>query len=476
MNTSSKWTALILAAGKGTRMKSETPKVLHPLLGRPMLAWILEAASEAGVADVVAVVGFGRGRILEEVGPHYENVRWAIQKKQNGTGHAVQCARKELSDQEGKILILAGDTPLVRGETLREFLAAHEASDAAATVLSFQAQNPRGYGRLVRNTDGYLERIVEHRDADPNELAIDEVNSGIYAVGARDLFAVIDTISSNNAQGEIYLTDFVAGLRRRGHRVGVHRAEDATEFRGINSRVELAELTRVLRQRKNLELMQEGVTLDDPDTTHVDIMVDVGRDTLLAAGVHLQGNTRIGTGCRIGVGSVLRDTRIADGVQIQPYSVTDGALVGPAAQVGPFAHLRPGAELSEGVKVGNFVEVKNARIGVGSKASHLSYIGDSDIGRDANVGAGVITCNYDGKAKHHTAIGDGAFIGSNSVLVAPIAVGNGAYVAAGSAVSRNVPSGALAIARARQENKPDYVEKMGRRSPKEPAGDPDESA
>ncbi len=405
MSTKPRWTALILAAGKGTRMKSETPKVLHPLLGRPMLAWVLEAAAGAGVAEMVVVVGHGREQIEKALGPAWPSARWAIQAEQRGTGHAAACGRESLAGPDRPVLVLNGDAPLLTSATLESFLQAHETSRAAATLLSFRAADPAGYGRILRDPAGNLQRIVEERDATPTEQAIDEVNSGIYALGSHDLFAALEQLQPNNDQGEYYLTDIFEVLVRQGKPVRVHLAGDPNQFRGINHRAELAEICAILRARKNRELMLAGVTLEDPACTYVDAQVRIGPDTVLEPGVRLEGGTTIGTGCRIAAGSVVRDSELADGATVKPYSVLDRAKVGPAASVGPFAHLRPGSDLGPHSKVGNFVEVKNARLGEHAKASHLTYLGDANIGRDVNVGAGTITCNYDGFAKHHTEIG-----------------------------------------------------------------------
>ncbi|MBI4871657.1 MAG: bifunctional UDP-N-acetylglucosamine diphosphorylase/glucosamine-1-phosphate N-acetyltransferase GlmU [Candidatus Riflebacteria bacterium] len=463
MSTQCKWTALVLAAGKGTRMKSELPKVLHPLLGRPMLAWVLEAAAGAGVESVIAIVGFGRERIIETLSSKYPSVRRAVQADQRGTGHAVACAREEVGGGDLPLLILNGDAPLLRGEVLATFLAAHEASGAAASVLSFIATDPTGYGRILRDRDSLVDRIVEDQDATPEQKSLREVNSGVYAVSSSALFEALEGIRADNAQGELYLPDIVPLLRAAGRPVRVHVAPTAEDFRGINHRAELAELAAVLRARKNRELMLAGVTLEDPATTWVEQDVQVGPDTVLEAGVRLTGGTRVGTGCLIGAGSVLSRCTLDDRVQVRPYSVLDEAVVGPEAMVGPFAHLRPGTRLGPRTKVGNFVEVKATRMGEGSKASHLTYLGDSEIGAGVNIGAGTITCNFDGFSKHPTKIGDGAFIGSDSILVAPLEIGPGAFVAAGSTITHPVPARSLAIGRARQEVKENYAEVLERR-------------
>lgn len=465
------WTAVVLAAGKGTRMKSALPKVLHPLLGRPMLSWVLQAATDAGAGRLAVVVGFGRDRIVETVGAEFPQATFVLQEEQRGTGHAVLCCREALSGVDGPILILCGDTPLIQAATLRQFLGAHRSSGAAASALTFRADNPHGYGRIVRDQAGNLAKIVEQKDATPQELEISEVNAGVYAVGAQELFHALGCITPQNAQGEYYLPDIVAVLSSGGSLVRAHRVSEATDFRGINHRGELAELTEVLRRRRNTQLMLDGVTLESPGSTHVEWSVTLESDTVLEPGVRLEGRTRVAQGCRVGTGSVLKDSTLLAGAVVRPYCVLDGARVGPGAIVGPFAHLRPGADIGAAARVGNFVEVKNVKLGERSKAMHLTYLGDAEIGAGTNIGAGTITCNYDGQTKHHTTIGDDCFVGSDSVLVAPIEIGPGAYVAAGSVLTRNVPSRALGIGRARQENKPGYRDVLDRRRGLRSAGE-----
>ena len=373
-----------------------------------------------------------------------------------GTGHALLQAEPALAGRTGTVVLLSGDVPLLSGATLRALLDTHRSSQAAATVVTATLERPYGYGRIVR-TGGDVARIVEERDASPAEREIKEINSGIYAFDLAPLFDALRGIGAQNAQGEYYLPDLIAIYRRQHRPVATWTVANAGEIRGINSRSELAEVSRMVRQQKNEELMASGVTLVDPATTYVDVDVVVGADTVIHPGVHLEGSTKVGAACEIHAGVRLVNATVGDRVTILNHCLVIDSIVGTGCQVGPFAHLRPHSVLGDGAKVGNFVELKGATLGAGAKANHLSYLGDATIGERANIGAGTITCNYDGTRKHQTVIGKGAFVGSNSTLVAPVTIGDDAYVAAGSAITDDVPAGALAVARSRQENKEGWV-------------------
>ena len=448
---------VVLAAGKGTRMKSSLPKVLHPLAGRPIIDHVLRTVDELEPASIALVVGHGGDDVRSALAGRRPAVDFAVQSPQLGTGHALLQAESLLSGQSGTLLLLSGDVPLLEAGTLHRLLERHQSTGAAATVLTAELNDPYGYGRIVRDSSGKISRIVEERDASGAERGIREINSGIYAFDLAPLFAALHGLATDNAQGEYYLTDLIAIYRHQGRVVETLCVESAAELRGVNSRVDLAELTAVVRGRRNRELMLSGVTLEDPDTTYVDADVTIGPDTVIGPGVILQGRTTIGSNCRIHAGARLTNAALGDGVIVLDRSVIVDSRVGHGAQVGPFAHLRPGSDVGEGARVGNFVELKKTRLGRGSKANHLAYLGDATIGADVNIGAGTITCNYDGVKKQPTVIEDGAFIGSDSQLVAPVTVGRGAYVAAGSSITHDVPADALAIGRAQQHNKSEWA-------------------
>lgn len=440
--------AVILAAGKGTRMKSALPKVLHRVGGRPMLAHVLAAAKEAGAARCITVVGFGAAAVQEEIGATSEFV---VQAEQLGTGHAVMQAREALGKYNGTVMVLCGDTPLLTAELLGRLYAAHREAKAAATVLTARMGDPAGYGRVIRDGTGRVVRIVEQKDASPDELAVNEINTGIYCFECQPLLAALDGLTCDNKQGEYYLTDVIGIFVAQGAAVWGLTAGDERETLGINSRRQLAETEKILRRRKLEELMDSGVTIMDPDSTFVDATVSVGADTVIYPFTWLEGATTIGSGCAVGPNTRLADTVLGDNATIH-FSYAHECEVGSGATVGPYVHLRPATVLAEGVKVGNFVEIKNSKVGHGSKVPHLSYIGDTDMGAGVNIGSGTITVNYDGKKKHRTTIGDNAFIGCNTNLVAPVTVGRGAYIGAGSTITKDVPSEALGVARARQAN------------------------
>ena len=450
--------AVVLCAGKGTRMKSEQPKVLHPLLGRPLCAWPIAAAVEAGASPLVAVVGPAAEEVRAAIQTHFlaAEPRFCVQAQPLGTADAVRAAAAELRDAEGPVLILYGDTPLLTASTLRRLLAALAEDKAPLALVSTTAPDPSGYGRLLRE-DGLVVRVVEDRDASPSERAVREVNAGVYAVDARFLWASLSTLRPSNVQGEYYLTDLVALAAKSGGVASV--AVDFEETAGVNDRVDLAACAKVLRRRINHGHMVSGVTLEDPDTTLIEASVQLGTDVVLEAGVTLRLGTRVANRARIGRGAVLDAVDVGEGTDIRPYCVLEHSRVGPWCVLGPYARLRPGSELAEGVHLGNFVELKKTRLGRGSKANHLSYLGDAVVGAGVNVGAGTIICNYDGVAKHLTEVGDNVFIGSDSQLVAPVKVGKGAFIAAGTTVTEDVPEDALALSRAPQVVKPGWAKK-----------------
>ena len=455
---------VVLAAGKGTRMKSDLPKVLHRTSGQTLIEYVLRAADRLNPASVSIVIGH-KAELLRSHLAARPDLRFAVQEPQLGTAHAVMQSEPLLAGTSGTKLLLSGDVPLLSTGTLQALLRVHAAEHAAATVLTAMLDRPYGYGRIVR-AQGHLARIVEERDASPAERAIREINAGVYAFDLEPLFPALRGIASQNAQGEYYLTDLVAIYRRRGLVVATETVSDASEIRGINSRTELAEVGALMRQQKNEELMAAGVTLVDPATTYVDPDVVVGPDTVIHPNVYLEGRTRVGAACEIHAGVRIVDSTIGDRVTLLNYSVITDSVVGAEARIGPFAHFRPGSEAGAAAHVGNFVELKKTTLGAGSKASHLTYLGDATIGEGVNIGAGTITCNYDGVNKHPTVIEDGAFIGSDSQLVAPVRVGKGAFVAAGSSIVEDVPAGSLGIARGRQTNVDGWV---GRRKAARPA-------
>ena len=438
-------------------MKSRLPKVLHLLTGRPLLEHVLKTADAVSPSTVTVIVGHGGDLVRENTGNH-PNIRFATQEPQLGTAHALQQAEESLAGRQGTVVLLSGDVPLLTPATLQRLVETHQRARAAATVVTAVVERPYGYGRIVR-TRGRIARIVEERDASPQVRKIGEINGGIYAFDLAPLFDALRGIASQNAQGEYYLTDLIAIYRRRKLPVETLIVENPQEIRGINSRSELAEVSRIVRQTKNEELMAAGVTLIDPATTYIDPDVEIGSDTVIHPGVAIEGHSRIGAACEIQGNVRIVDSEIADKAVIQNFCLIIGSRIAEGASVGPFAHLRPETVVGEGAKIGNFVELKKTTMGPGSKANHLAYLGDATIGAKVNVGAGTITCNYDGKTKHPTVIEDGAFIGSDSQLIAPVRIGKGAYVAAGSSITEDVPDGALGIARGRQTNVAAWVER-----------------
>ncbi len=450
--------AVILAAGKGTRMKSDLAKVMHKLGERPMIAWPVAAARAAGAARIAVVVGHQ----AEAVREHFagaDDISFALQAEQLGTGHAVASAREQLSGFSGTVLILCGDVPLIRPETITAMLEAHSRREATVTVLTTHLENPFGYGRVLKREGKRIVRIVEEKDATPQEREIDEINSGIYCVAADFLFDAVARLSNDNAQGEYYLTDIITLAVEQNRPCFAFTVADSDEVMGINDRVQLARAAKVLRQRINERLMLEGVTIVDPDATYIEEGVVIGRDTIVYPGVQISGSTTIGADCLIEAGAVIRHCRIGDRVTVKAGSVLAESLVHEEVAIGPMAHLRPGTELKAHVKIGNFVETKKIVMGEGSKASHLTYLGDAEIGRDVNIGCGTITCNYDGVRKHRTVIGDGVFVGSDVQFVAPVTIGSNALIAAGTTVTQDVPPDSLALARVPQVNKEGWVKR-----------------
>ncbi|MGB8522785.1 MAG: bifunctional UDP-N-acetylglucosamine diphosphorylase/glucosamine-1-phosphate N-acetyltransferase GlmU [Candidatus Acidiferrales bacterium] len=446
---------VLLAAGKGTRMRSDLAKVLHRAGGRSLVEHVVRACLPLKPAQLLVVVGHQAkevGAVVTELG-----AQTVLQQPQRGTGHAMQIARRAIRRSAKIALVVPGDAPLLRTETLAALFDTHRRGEAAATVLTAELDDPMDYGRVLRDSEGRVQAIVEEKSATPEQRAIREVNSSIYCFTLTKLWPCLNALRPENAHRELYLTDVIGLLRQRNERVLAHVAPDPREILGCNTRAALADVDRIFRARKASELMDSGVTIYLPETVVIDPEVTAGPDTLVEPGVQLLGTTRIGARCRIQTGSVLRDTRVDDDAVIGPHSILNSSRVWPEARIGPFSHLRPGSDIRKGAHVGGFVEVKKSVVHEGAKVPHLSYIGDASIGRDSNVGAGTITCNYDGFAKYPTTIGEGVFIGSDTALVAPVRVGRGAYVAAGSTITENVPADALALARGRQVNKPGWA-------------------
>jgi bifunctional UDP-N-acetylglucosamine pyrophosphorylase / glucosamine-1-phosphate N-acetyltransferase len=448
----------IMAAGKGTRLKSKHPKVIHKIGGRPLLEHVIRAAAQVvPSSDVYAIVGHEAERVREAV--KSTGVNFVVQAEQRGTGHAIMCARAALAKYD-HFLVLSGDVPLIRPETIARVRDFHMQHGAAMTILTAEPPDPFGYGRIIRRagTDE-VTAIVEQKSGTPEQLAVREINSGIYAFASKPLFARIDKLTTDNPHGEFYLTDMAAILRGDGEKVLAVRAAEATEVIGVNTRAELAQLDAQVRTAKAQELMASGVTIFRPESCVIDSDVTVAPDTVIEPFVQLLGKTSVGSDCNVRSYSVIENCTIADRVQINNGCILRESTIGPAAILGPYSHVRPATEIAEGAHVGNFVELKKTKLGRGSKANHLTYLGDAVIGEGVNVGAGTITCNYDGKRKHQTTISDGAFIGSDATLVAPITIGPGSYVAAGSCITEDVPADSLALGRSRQMVKEGWAKK-----------------
>lgn len=438
---------IILAAGKGTRMRSKLPKVLHKVGGKAMLQHVIDAAKKAGSSREVVVIGSGAQLVEQTI----SGVEFVTQEEQLGTGHAVLSAKKNFEQSKGTVLILCGDTPLLTSTLLQKFATAHESSKCAATVLTAKMPDATGYGRIIREEDGTFKKIVEEKDATDFEKKIREVNAGVYCFDVQKLFGALEKIGNDNAQGEYYLPDALTILKDAGEKIGAFTADYADETLGINSRVQLAAADRIFRMKKNHELMEGGVTIIDPNTTFIDYDAQIGQDTIIYPNTYIEGKTTIGEDCAIGPNIRFTDMKVGNKVTAQ-FSYCHEAEICDGVTLGPYVHIRPGTTIGANVKIGNFVEIKNSDIGEGSKLPHLQYIGDTDMGSGVNVGCGSVTCNYDGKQKFRTKIGDNAFIGCNTNLVAPVTVEEGAYIAAGSTITKDVPKDNLAVARARQTN------------------------
>lgn len=448
--------AVILAAGQGTRMKSKLYKVLHPVCGKPMVQHVVDHVSALNFEKIVTVVGHGAETVKSHLG---EKSEYALQAEQLGTAHAVMQAAPMLQDKKGVTLVICGDTPLITPETMQELLDLHENTGAKATILTAYAEDPTGYGRIIRNSEGHVGKIVEHKDANEEERKVTEINTGTYCFDNEALFTALNNVSNDNVQGEYYLPDVIEILKEQGDIVSAYQTLDFDETLGVNDRVALSQAEKTMKKRINKKHMINGVSIIDPDNTYISADAEIGRDTVINPGTVILGAAKIGEDCIIGPNSEIKDCEIGDRTTIR-QSVAHVSAIGNDVNIGPFAHVRPDSKIGNEVKLGNFVEVKKATFGNGSKASHLSYIGDAEVGADVNLGCGSITVNYDGKNKYLTKIEDGVFVGCNSNLVAPVTIGKNAYVAAGSTITEDVPGEALSIARARQVNKENYVNKL----------------
>ncbi len=452
--------SIVLAAGQGKRMKSKLYKVMHPVCGKPMVEHAVTAMKDASCTRTVVIVGHGAETVKSYLG---DSVEYAVQEQQLGTGHAVMQAKDLLADEDGIAVVVCGDTPLVRSSTIEAMLELHQASGAAATVLTASFDNPSGYGRVIREQAGEVKRIVEDKDCTPEQAAVREINTGTYCFDNRKLFKALESVTNHNVQGEYYLTDVIGIMQSQGEVVQAYCTEDLAEAIGVNDRVALAEAERLMRMRINHSHLLNGVTIIDPASTYIENDVQIGADTVIYPGSVLRSGTVIGEDCVIGPQADITRSVILNGAAIK-YSTVNESTVGEGSTVGPYTNLRPGTKLGKNCKIGDFVELKNTVLGDGSKVPHLSYVGDAVIGKDVNIGCGVVTANYDGFNKAVTEVGDHAFVGSNVNLIAPIKVGEGAYIVAGSTVTKDVPAGDLAIARERQTNKPGYADKIRSRA------------
>ncbi|MFD1393072.1 bifunctional UDP-N-acetylglucosamine diphosphorylase/glucosamine-1-phosphate N-acetyltransferase GlmU [Lacticaseibacillus jixianensis] len=443
---------LILAAGKGTRMKSKLYKVLHEVCGKPMVDHVLTEVEKTHPDRVVTIVGHGAEAVEETLG---QRTQYVVQEQQLGTGHAVLQAEPLIGGEAGMTLIVSGDTPLFTAETFKKLFEYHKDKGATATILTAQAPDPFGYGRIIRSDIGTVQKIVEQKDATPEEARVAEINTGVYVFDNQELFAALHQVKNNNAQGEYYLPDVIQIMKAKGDVIAAYRMPDFSESMGVNDRVALAAATKVMQARINRQHMQNGVTLIDPATTYIDADVTIGADTVIEPGVSLKGRTTIGADCKIGTHSELIDATLEDGVTVTSSTIED-SIMRKGSNIGPNSHLRPQSDIGEEVHLGNFVEVKKATIGPRTKVGHLTYVGDATLGADINVGCGVVFVNYDGVKKWHTEVGSHAFIGSNSNIIAPVKIADHSFIAAGSTITDDVPYHAMGIARARQTNKPDF--------------------
>ena len=449
------FTSVILAAGMGTRMKSKMPKVLHKVCGKPLSKWVIDASEAVGADKVCAVVGHKAETVKEVLGDVCE---FALQAEQKGTGHAVMQAIDVIKNSKGEVVILNGDTPLITAETINKAIEYHKNNGNQATVITAILDDATGYGRIVRDNDGSVLKIVEQKDASKEEKKINEVNSGMYVFDAQSLVYALDKITPNNAQGEYYLTDTLEILLSAGKKIGGYAISDNDEIRGINDRVQLNEAEKIMQKRINEYHMRNGVTMRNPESVYIEDGVEIGNDTEICQNVTIKSGTKIGSDCVIGSGSMLDRAVIHDGVDVLSSVILESE-VDEGTHVGPFAYIRPNCHVGKEVKVGDFVELKNSNIDDGTKISHLTYIGDSDVGKRVNFGCGTVTCNYDGKKKYRTTIGDDCFVGCNTNFVSPINVGDGVYIAAGSTITEDIPENSLSIARARQVNKEGWKDK-----------------
>lgn len=448
--------AVVLAAGQGTRMKSKLYKVLHPVCGKPMVEHVVDHIRDLDVTKIVSIVGHGAEKVKEQLGDKSEYV---LQEEQLGTAHAVQQAETLLGDLEGTTIVICGDTPLIRPETMKALLEHHQQQAAKATILTAVAENPTGYGRILRNEEGHVEQIVEQKDATVEQQKVTEINTGTYCFNNKALFETLKLVKNDNAQGEYYLPDVIEILKQQGEIVSAYISDDFSENLGVNDRVALSQAEEIMRARINEAHMRNGVTIINPANTYIGADVTIGSDTIVYPGTLLEGQTVIGEDCYIGPNSHIVDSQIGHRTKIDA-SVVEESMIGEDVTVGPYAHIRPASNVLNRAKVGNFVELKKTTLGEGSKASHLTYLGDAEIGADVNIGCGTITVNYDGVNKFKTTIGDRSFIGCNANLVAPVTIHSDTYVAAGTTVTKEVPPFALAIGRSRQENKENYVNKL----------------
>ena len=447
---------VVLAAGKGTRMKSKLYKVLHKVWGKTMVEHVVDAAQGVNPAEIVTIVGTGAGDVEKVLA---DKSKFAFQEKQLGTGDAVMTAREELGDKDGATLVVTGDTPLFTTDTFNELFKYHAEKGNAATVLTAKAPNPFGYGRIIRDDQGNVLRIVEQKDGKPEELKVKEINTGVFCFDNKKLFEALKHVNNDNAQGEYYLTDVLEILRNSGERVGAYKMPDFSESLGVNDRIALAQATKTMQRRINEQHMRDGVSFIDPDTAYIDADVKIGNDTVIEGNVVIKGNTEIGSDCYITSGSRIVDSKIGNNVTVTSSTVEE-AEMDDNTDIGPNSHLRPKAIIRKGAHIGNFVEIKKAEIGENTKVGHLTYVGDATLGKDINIGCGTIFSNYDGVKKFHTNVGDHAFIGAGSTLIAPINVADHAFIAADTTVTKDVNKYDMAIGRGRQVNKPDYWHKL----------------
>ncbi|WP_294375453.1 bifunctional UDP-N-acetylglucosamine diphosphorylase/glucosamine-1-phosphate N-acetyltransferase GlmU [uncultured Clostridium sp.] len=449
--------ALVLAAGQGKRIKSDLPKVLHKVCGKEMVKHVIDSVRGAGIDDVNLIIGKGAELVKERTSDR--NVSYSLQEEQLGTGHAVKCSKEFLKDKKGVVAVFAGDTPLIKTSTIEKLFAEHINNENSATILTSLVEDPTGYGRIVRDSNGQVLKIVEHKDCNEDELKINEMNTAIYCFDIELLVKALDKITNNNNQGEYYLTDVIEILKKDNKKIGAVITE-FEETIGVNSRVQLAEAEQILRKRINLKHMNNGVTLIDPNTTYIGVDVEIGKDTIIYPNNILEGNTKIGERCLLYQNSRISNSIIENDVDIQSSVILD-SRIGENTTVGPFAYIRPESSIGKHARIGDFVEIKKSTIGDGTKVSHLTYIGDAEVGSECNFGCGTVVVNYDGKVKNKTIIGDHSFIGCNTNLVSPVTVGDNTYIAAGSTITNEVKEGELAVARAKQRNISGWVEKKG---------------